>query len=164
MTPARASALRFAAQRLSAVVLAACVVVHLVTIVYASRHGLSATTLLQRFRAHAAWPAFYAVFVVAVTIHAVFPHLDVYPAEGNVVMAAYQGEALSQEDLLRTAEQRQNKFGLRYDLAQLLAQRRELNLSDENAIDKNAKLLTDDFAPVETLKAIERKNRKWPDR
>ena len=100
----------------------------------------------------------------AVTIHAVFPHLDVYPAEGNVVMAAYQGEALSQEDLLRTAEQRQNKFGLRYDLAQLLAQRRELNLSDENAIDKNAKLLTDDFAPVETLKAIERKNRKWPDR
>lgn len=62
--------MRFAAQRLSAVVLAACVVVHLATIVYASRHGLSAAGMLARFRASAAWPAFYAAFVVAVAVHA----------------------------------------------------------------------------------------------
>ncbi len=99
-----------------------------------------------------------------VTINSVFPQLDIYPAEGNVVMTAYNGEAVSTQELQHNAEQRQNMFHFRYDLAELLAQRRHLDLGDENAIDRNAKLLTDDFAPVETLKAIERKNRKWPDR
>jgi fumarate reductase subunit C len=70
MTPARAATLRFLAQRASAAVLALCVVVHLATIVYATRQGLSAAQLVARVQGSAAWPAFYAVFVVAVAIHA----------------------------------------------------------------------------------------------
>ena len=42
----------------------------------------------------------------------------------------------------------------------MLAQRRGL---DPSTIDKSAKVMTDDFAPVEALKAIENHNRKWPD-
>ena len=50
--------------------LAVCVVVHLATIVYAVRGGLSAAEILGRTRGNAAWFAFYALFVVAVAVHA----------------------------------------------------------------------------------------------
>jgi fumarate reductase subunit C len=58
------------AQRLSAVVLAACVAVHLATIVWAVRGGLSAGEILERTRGNVSWLAFYVVFVSAVAIHA----------------------------------------------------------------------------------------------
>lgn len=58
------------AQRASAVVLALCVVVHLITIIYAVRGGLSAAEILGRTRGNVAWFAFYSLFVLAVTIHA----------------------------------------------------------------------------------------------
>ena len=58
------------AQRLSAVVLAACIVIHIATIVYAVRGGLSAGEILARTRGNAAWLGFYAVFTAAVAIHA----------------------------------------------------------------------------------------------
>ena len=58
------------AQRASAAVLALCVLVHLVTIVYAMRGGLSGAEILARTRGNAAWLAFYSVFVVAVSVHA----------------------------------------------------------------------------------------------
>ncbi len=57
-------------QRISAMVLAVCVLVHLVTIVYAVRSGLSAESLLARTRGSVAFGAFYAVFVVAAAVHA----------------------------------------------------------------------------------------------
>jgi fumarate reductase subunit C len=66
----RAAAWRFVLQRASAAVLAVCVVVHLATIVYAVRHGLSSAAIVARMHASAAWPAFYGAFVVAVAIHA----------------------------------------------------------------------------------------------
>ena len=58
------------AQRASAVVLALCVAVHLVTIVYATRGGLSAAEIFERTRGSGGWFAFYSLFVVAVTVHA----------------------------------------------------------------------------------------------
>ena len=58
------------AQRASAAVLALCVAVHLVTIIYAVQGGLSAAEILGRTRGSAAWFAFYALFVLMVTIHA----------------------------------------------------------------------------------------------
>ena len=61
---------RFVLQRASAAVLALCVLVHLATILYAVRHGLSAQAIVTRMHASAAWPAFYAVFVIAVSVHA----------------------------------------------------------------------------------------------
>lgn len=69
-TSIRAAAWRFVLQRASAAVLAVCVVVHLASIVYAVRSGLSAEAIVARMHANPAWPAFYAVFVVAVAIHA----------------------------------------------------------------------------------------------
>jgi fumarate reductase subunit C len=62
--------LLWAAQRASAAVLAICVLVHLVTIVYAMRSGLTAGEILGRTRGSVSWAAFYGVFVAAVAVHA----------------------------------------------------------------------------------------------
>ena len=66
----RAQVLLWTAQRVSAAVLAVCVVVHLVTIIYAVRNGLSAAEILGRTRGSYAWAGFYAIFVAAVAVHA----------------------------------------------------------------------------------------------
>ena len=57
-------------QRASAVVLALCVTVHLVTMVYAIRGGLSAAEILSRTKGSTGWLVFYTLFVLAVTVHA----------------------------------------------------------------------------------------------
>lgn len=57
------------AQRASAAVLAICVIVHLITIIYATRGGLSGAEILARTRGNGAWLAFYWVFVLAVAVH-----------------------------------------------------------------------------------------------
>jgi spermidine synthase len=112
------------------------------------------------------------------TLHAVFPQVEFYDASGdnvggNVVMIAYDGEELSTSDLRRMAETHQFDYHLRYDLAQMLPHRFLLkpvgssfdvvNQAGEQTagIDDKAKVLTDDFAPVESLKAIARHNQKW---
>ena len=51
-------------------VLAICVCVHLVTVIYAVRNGLSAAEILGRTRGNAGWAAFYALFVLAMAVHA----------------------------------------------------------------------------------------------
>ena len=66
----RTQVLLWTAQRMSAPVLALCVLVHLATIVYAVRNGLSAAEILGRTQGSAGWCAFYAVFVAAIAIHA----------------------------------------------------------------------------------------------
>lgn len=66
----RAQTLLWVAQRASAAVLALCVLVHLATIIYAVRGGLSGAEILARTQGNAAWFAFYAVFVLAVAVHA----------------------------------------------------------------------------------------------
>jgi len=66
----RAQVLLWTAQRASAAVLAVCVIVHLITIIYAVRNGLSAAEILGRTRGNVAWAAFYALFVAAVVVHA----------------------------------------------------------------------------------------------
>ena len=70
MSDPRAATWRFLLQRGSALVLAACVFVHLAAIIYATRHGLSSAAIVSRMRSTIAWPAFYLVFVVAVAVHA----------------------------------------------------------------------------------------------
>ncbi len=66
----RAETRLWIAQRASAAVLALCVVVHLVVIVYAMRGGLSAAEILGRTRGNPGWLAFYGVFVLAAAVHA----------------------------------------------------------------------------------------------
>ena len=67
---ARSQVLLWGAQRISAMVLALCVIVHLITIIYAVRNGLSAAEILGRTRGSVAWGGFYALFVAAVAVHA----------------------------------------------------------------------------------------------
>ena len=66
----RAQAMLWLAQRASAAVLAVCVTVHLATIVYAVRGGLSADEIFARTRGNHAWLVFYGVFVLAAAVHA----------------------------------------------------------------------------------------------
>jgi len=67
---ARTQVLLWTAQRASAAVLALCVLVHLVTMIYAVKNGLSAAEVLGRTRGNPGWAAFYALFVVAIAVHA----------------------------------------------------------------------------------------------
>jgi fumarate reductase subunit C len=57
-------------QRASAAVLAFGVIVHLATIVYAVRTGLSAQAILARTQGNFWWLAFYLIFVAAAALHA----------------------------------------------------------------------------------------------
>jgi fumarate reductase subunit C len=62
---ARSQTVLWVAQRASAVVLALCVAVHLATIIYATRGGISAAEILGRTRGNTGWFAFYSLFVLA---------------------------------------------------------------------------------------------------
>jgi fumarate reductase subunit C len=64
-----AQARRWYWQRLSAMVLAVCVLVHLGVLIYAVRGGLTASAILGRTQGSWSFAAFYAVFVVACAIH-----------------------------------------------------------------------------------------------
>jgi len=66
----RLSAALFVAQRGSAAILAVAVTVHLATIIYAVRGGLTAAEILGRTRHNGWFLALYLVFVLAVAIHA----------------------------------------------------------------------------------------------
>lgn len=66
----RVETLCWGAQRASAAVLAACVLVHLATILYAVRGGLTAAEILARTRGSFGLALFYGTFVLAVAIHA----------------------------------------------------------------------------------------------
>jgi len=65
----RGETMIWVAQRATAVVLALCVLVHLATIVYAVRGGLTAPEILGRTRGSVAWASFYSIFVIAIAIH-----------------------------------------------------------------------------------------------
>ncbi len=67
---ARLQSRLWVAQRASALVLALCVAVHLVTIIFAVRGGLTGAEILARTRGNVAWASFYALFVLAAAVHA----------------------------------------------------------------------------------------------
>jgi spermidine synthase len=95
------------------------------------------------------------------TIRTSFAQTDLFIADENVVIVAYDGEPRSKDELTALADARQRQFKFRYSLADLVAERRRIERADA-AIDPAARILTDDFAPVDALKAIERHNRQWP--
>ena len=66
----RTQVLLWGAQRASAAILAVCVLVHLATIIYAVRNGLTAAEILGRTSGSIGWAAFYSLFVAAVAVHA----------------------------------------------------------------------------------------------
>ncbi|WP_071795867.1 succinate dehydrogenase [Natronohydrobacter thiooxidans] len=60
----------YMAQRLSALVMAPFVLVHIGVMIYAIQGGLSAAEILGRTQGSVFWFLFYGMFVVAVSIHA----------------------------------------------------------------------------------------------
>lgn len=60
----------YMAQRLSALVMAPFVLVHIGVMIYAIQGGLSAAEILGRTQGSVFWALFYGMFVVAVSIHA----------------------------------------------------------------------------------------------
>ncbi|MHB2205801.1 succinate dehydrogenase [Methylobacterium sp. CM6257] len=64
------SPLLYLAQRGTAAILAVAVAVHLATILYAVRGGLTAGEILGRTQGNLGFLLFYAVFVLAAAIHA----------------------------------------------------------------------------------------------
>lgn len=86
------------------------------------------------------------------TIGAVFETLEIYEAGGNFVIVAYQGPAKTDEALAARATALDQAHGPRYPLAELTAQRRAPEVA-------GGQVLTDDFAPVEALKATDKHNK-----
>ena len=65
----KAQTILWTAQRASAAVLGVCVLVHLATMIYAVRGGLTAAEILSRTQGNLAWFAFYSLFVLAIVVH-----------------------------------------------------------------------------------------------
>ena len=65
----RTQTLLWTAQRVSAAVLGLCVLVHLGTMIYAVRGGLTAAEILGRTQGSVMWLAFYSIFVLAIVVH-----------------------------------------------------------------------------------------------
>jgi spermidine synthase len=91
---------------------------------------------------------------VTATLKSVFTSVDFYDGFENVIAIAYDGPSLRQSELLARASKLQQQWNLRYDLRPMVAERRVLRRPA-------GKVLTDDFAPVETLRAIEQNNENW---
>ena len=89
------------------------------------------------------------------TLADVFDQVEVYRAGGNVVAVAYDGPAKTIKDLLARAQQIQSQYKFRYSIPDLIEERAML-------LDYDTKqpALTDDFAPVNTLKEIKSHNKK----
>ena len=60
----------YMAQRISALVMAPFVLVHIGVMIYAIQGGLSAAEILGRTQGSVAWFLFYGMFVLAVSVHA----------------------------------------------------------------------------------------------
>jgi spermidine synthase len=88
------------------------------------------------------------------TIRQAFEHLVFLHGDGNIIILAYNGPEKDEATVERLAAERQTAYKLRYDLKEIL-QRRFMPEWKEST-----RPLTDDFAPVEYLKAIERHNEK----
>jgi len=65
----RDEARRWYYQRLSAMVLAVCVTIHLGVMIYAVRGGLTGAEILARTQGSVVFAALYVVFVVACAVH-----------------------------------------------------------------------------------------------
>ena len=68
----------YAAQRLTAVIMAPLVIGHLITIIVAVQGGLTAEEILARTQGSLFWGAFYGLFVIAVGIHAAIGMRNVF--------------------------------------------------------------------------------------
>jgi len=91
------------------------------------------------------------------TIQRVFDNVEVYDAGGNAVAVAYDGPRKTDAQLKERAAALQKAHRFVYPLEAFLPERRLVTRTVKG------KVFTDDFAPVESLLAIEKHNRKLDD-
>jgi spermidine synthase len=91
------------------------------------------------------------------TLQKVFPNVEEYAAGGNSVLVAYDGPRKTDAELKARAADLQGRHRFAYPIGPMLSGREfpEPSLS---------KPLTDDFAPVESLLAIKKHNRRMDER
>jgi spermidine synthase len=87
------------------------------------------------------------------TLKAVFDQVELFEADGNVVAIAYDGPVKPTADISKNMTDLQAKYNFRHPLPDLLSERKVVSKAP-------GKVLTDDFAPVEALRATERYNQK----
>jgi predicted membrane-bound spermidine synthase len=88
------------------------------------------------------------------TLTTVFGHVETVPAAGSIITVVRNGPPLSVYEATKRAEARQAQYKFRYDLRILLQGRRKV------AIGPRARILTDDFAPVNLYESIKKSNEK----
>lgn len=89
------------------------------------------------------------------TISSVFDHVDLYDAQGNIVVIAYNGPEKTYVEIEERATKLDDKYSLKYSIAEMIEERRVLI---NGAVE--GEVLTDDFAPVQYLNSIERHNQR----
>lgn len=90
------------------------------------------------------------------TLKSAFDQVDLYPADGNIVAIAYDGPIKPTAEISARMTALQSQYNFRHPLPELLSVRQVVNKAD-------AKVLTDDFAPVESLRATQKHNQKRPE-
>lgn len=88
------------------------------------------------------------------TLTTVFGHVETVPAAGSIITVVRNGPPLSIYEATKRAEVRQARYKFRYDLRILLQSRQKI------AIGPRARILTDDFAPVNLYESIKKSNEK----
>jgi predicted membrane-bound spermidine synthase len=88
------------------------------------------------------------------TLTAVFGHVETVPAAGSIITVVRNGPPLPILEATRRAEARQALYKFRYDLRVLLQNRQKIEIGP------HARLLTDDFAPVNLYESIRKSNVK----
>lgn len=88
------------------------------------------------------------------TLEHEFQQVECFRVADNLIAVAYDGPRKGDAELLQHATQLDAQYHLPYSLAAMLHGRTEA------PVESGVKPLTDDFAPVDTLNAIERHNQK----
>jgi spermidine synthase len=93
------------------------------------------------------------------TLKYVFTNVDLYKsrASSNIIAIAYNAEGITTDTLLKNAESLQKNYQFYYDIAELLKLKTSLPSLNKQ------KILTDDFAPINYLNAIEMHNKRAGD-
>ena len=89
------------------------------------------------------------------TLKSVFANVDTFQSDGNIVACCYDGPAKTNAQLRARATALQTQYRFTHSLPAMLARR-------HTEARGNGQVLTDDFAPVESLRAIELHNQRPP--
>ncbi len=88
------------------------------------------------------------------TLKSVFGNVETVPAAGSIITVVHQGPPLPLAEARIRAAARQRMYKFRYDLPAILSRRTVFEIAPK------ARVLTDDFAPVNLYDSIKKSNKK----